>query len=46
MQLSFTRSYDGLALRTRFPDTPVARPLVTEFLDRVADILTTAVRPG
>lgn len=45
VQLWFTRSDDGLALRTRFPN-PVARPVVTEFLDRVADILTTAVRPG
>ncbi|MEV6337611.1 hypothetical protein AB0M12_23165 [Nocardia vinacea] len=39
-----SRCIDGL--RTRFPDTPIARPLITEFLDRVAVTLTAAVRPG
>jgi hypothetical protein len=42
----FARSEEGLALRSRYPDSPTARPLVTEFLDRVADTLTTAVGPG
>lgn len=30
----FTRSEDGIALRTRFPDTAVGRPLIHEFLDK------------
>lgn len=46
VQLWFTRADDGLALRTRFPDTPAARKVVGEFLDRLAETLTGAVRSG
>ncbi|WP_225731816.1 MULTISPECIES: condensation domain-containing protein [unclassified Nocardia] len=46
VQLWFTRTDDGLSLRTRFPDTPTARPLVTDFLDRVAKTLVGAAQGG
>ncbi|RJO68175.1 condensation protein [Nocardia panacis] len=46
VQLWFTRTDDGLALRTRFPDTPLARPLVTDFLDRVAKSLVAGAQGG
>ncbi|MFI9503128.1 condensation domain-containing protein [Nocardia sp. NPDC052566] len=42
VQLWFTRTDDGLSLRTRFPDTPTARPVVAEFLDHVGKTLTAA----
>ncbi|WP_433655458.1 condensation domain-containing protein [Nocardia sp. CA-128927] len=43
VQLWFTRTDDGLALRTRFPATPTAGPLIGEFLDKVAGTLSAAV---
>lgn len=46
VQLWFTRTDDGLALRSRFPDTPTARPLVGKYLDLLAETLARAVRAG
>ncbi|ASF06708.1 hypothetical protein NBRGN_068_00700 [Nocardia brasiliensis NBRC 14402] len=43
VQMWFTRTDDGLALRTRFPVTPTAGPLLGEFLDRVAATLSAAI---
>lgn len=46
VQLWFTRTEEGLALRTRFPATPSGRKIVGEFLDQVAETITAAVPPG
>ncbi|WP_024804807.1 condensation domain-containing protein [Nocardia sp. BMG51109] len=45
VQLWFTRTDDGLALRTRFPGTAVARNVVGEFLDVLGDLVHAAARP-
>ncbi|MFJ1455892.1 condensation domain-containing protein [Nocardia sp. N2S4-5] len=44
VQLWFARTDDGLRLRTRFPDTPAARAVVSEFLDVLTDLVHTAAR--
>ncbi|MEV0766641.1 condensation domain-containing protein [Nocardia salmonicida] len=45
LQLWFSRSDDGLALRARFPATPAADSVVRAFLDDVEQILRTS-SPG
>ncbi|MFZ2173026.1 MAG: condensation domain-containing protein [Rhodococcus sp. (in: high G+C Gram-positive bacteria)] len=38
-QFWISRTHRGLALRSRFPETPTARRTVTEFLDLLCDVL-------
>ncbi|ATL67683.1 condensation domain-containing protein [Nocardia terpenica] len=44
VQLWFARTDDGLALRTRYPDTQTARAVVAEFLGVVTDLVQTAAQ--
>ncbi|WP_280381815.1 condensation domain-containing protein [Nocardia wallacei] len=44
VQLWFARTDEGLTLRTRFPDTPVARPTVDEFLRVLTDLTHSTAR--
>ncbi|MFG1795292.1 condensation domain-containing protein [Nocardia sp. NPDC049149] len=43
VQMWFTRTDEGLALRTRYPATPTAGALLGEFLDRVTATLSAAI---
>jgi len=42
VQLWFARTDDGLALRTRFPDTPIGRGVIEEFLGVLSDLVQSA----
>ncbi|MGU3431576.1 condensation domain-containing protein [Actinomycetes bacterium M1A6_2h] len=44
-QFWISRTEDGLALRSRFPDTPVAREVVTRFLAETSTVLAEASAP-
>ncbi|GAB2696516.1 condensation domain-containing protein [Nocardia thraciensis] len=44
VQLWFARTDDGLTLRTRYPDTAVARSVVDEFLCVLTDLVQTSAR--
>ncbi|MFC9897091.1 condensation domain-containing protein [Nocardia sp. NPDC127579] len=44
VQLWFTRTDDGLSVRTRFPDTPAGRLLIADLLDRLAKTLIAEIQ--
>lgn len=46
VQMWFIRTDEGLLLRTRYPATPTARPLLTDFLDRITKTLVAESHTG